>query len=391
MRFFACLKKDLRLLTGGGLKSLLLLALPAALTLGMLLGLGTFSKGGAMPEFAVAVRDLDGTVMSRVLTAQLDHVGIFRPVIRASGETDAELKEAGCAAVITIPKDFFYDLYDMRDTDVTVALNRDMPTEAVMVKTVLTSIIGILEENQRAAYAEARVRFGELDGEKMQEVYRSYSQAAADDALSRLDYMGLSSLYGREYDSKRLFFAAGMLSMTVMFIPLCLLRSVSEEFGSGLMDRFLLTGGKAHEALLSKFTVALVSTALPAALILALLRPGGLWALIPALAACFMLSFAFFLLLGLLVKKPSSAQLAGSLVMLAVLTLGGAFYPAELGPAALRQASRFMLPQVLARSMQYAYAGMWRAGAVRLLVPVLIAAAVLFAASLLVIRSRRRA
>ena len=95
--------------------------------------------------------------------------------------------------------------------------------------------------------------------------------------------------------------------------------------------------------------------------------------------------------MGLLVKKPSSAQLAGSLVMLAVLTLGGAFYPAELGPAALRQASRFMLPQVLARSMQYAYAGMGRACAVRLLVPVLIAAAVLFAASLLVIRSRRRA
>lgn len=391
MRFIACLKKDLRLLTGGGLKSLLLLALPAALTLIMLLGLGTFSKGASMPEFAIAVRDEDSTVMSRVLTAQLDHVGIFKPVIRASGETDDELKKAGCAAVITIPRDFFYDLYDMRDTDVKVALNPDMPTEAVMVKTVLTSIIGILEENQRAAYAEARVRFGELDSEEMQEVYRNYSQAAADDALSRLDYMGLSSLYGREYDSKRLFFAAGMLSMTVMFMPLCLLRSVSEEFGTGLMDRFLLTGGTAAEALLSKFTVAFVSTALPAALILAILRPGGLWALIPALAACFMLSYAFFLLLGLIIKKPASAQLAGSLVMLAALTAGGAFYPAELAPAVLRPVSRFMLPQVLARSMQYAYAGMGSAHVVSLLAPVVLAAVLLFAASLVVIRSGRRA
>lgn len=392
MRFLACLKKDIRLLTGGGFKSLLYLVLPALITAAMLLGLGTFLKEGTMVrKFAIAVRDEDETVMSRVLTSQLDHVGIFSPVIRADGETDAELAEKGCAAVVTIPKDFFYDLYDMTDTDVTVALNADMPYEAAMVRSVLSSIIGILEENQRAAYAEARVRFGELDGERMQEVYRSYSDAAVTDALSRLDYMGIGSLYGREYDSQKLFFTAGMLSMIVMFIPLCLLRSVSEEFGSGLMDRFLLTGGSGAEALLSKFMIALAAAAAPCAIVLAILRPGHIGAVSLALAACFLLSFAFFLLLGLIARKASTAQLAGNLIMLAVLTLGGAFYPVSLAPEWLRPAAKYMLPQVMGRCMQYAYAGSGMRAVLIELAPAVIAAAVLFAASLAIMRARRRA
>lgn len=392
MRFAACLKKDLRLLTGGGLKSLLYLLLPVALVFLMLMGMRSVANADvSVQPFDIAVRDEDGTVMSRLLITQLDHVSIFKSVVRAGQRSDGELAEAGCAAIVTIPKDFFYDLYDMLDTDVVIALNADMPYEAAMVRSALSSIIGILEENQRAHYAAARVRFGELDDERMREVYHDYSTAAAEDALSRLDYLEIEGLYERGYDSQKLFFTVGILSMIVMFMPLCMLRSVSEETEAGLFTRYSLTGGSVAEALLSKFVISLTAAAIPAAALILILRPAHIGTLIPVLFAAFTFSFCFFLFIGIISKKASAAQLAGNLIILFVLTLGGALYPVTLAPKALQAVSRFMLPQIISRSMQYAAMGRSTKEIVLGLWPLAAAALVFFAASLPFFKRRQSA
>lgn len=78
MRFAACLKKDIRLLTGGGLRSLLFLLLPVLLAFIMAFGMRSMAKVDLNTvSFNIAVRDEDDTVMSRLLMTQLDKVSLF--------------------------------------------------------------------------------------------------------------------------------------------------------------------------------------------------------------------------------------------------------------------------------------------------------------------------
>lgn len=391
MRFLACLKKDLRLLTGGGIRSILFLLLPLLLALIMTLSMsGVASASVRLQSFDIAVRDEDDTIMSRLLISQLENVKLFERVIRLK-EGEQPPENGRCAACVTIPKDFFYDLYEMKDTDVVISLNEDMPNEAGMVRSAFTSLIGILEENQRIYYAASRVRYGELDSERTRELYEAYSSASAEDALNRLSFFELSGVYQKGFDSKKLFFGASIISMLMMFIPLAGLRSISEETGSGLLDRFRTAGGSAWMAVLSKLVIAFVMTFVPALAAAWLLGLGNIAQLIPTLIVCFLLSFSFFLFVCSLAGRPQTAQLVGNVIMLIMLTLGGALFPYELLPAPLKSVSDLMLPRIILRAMERPYLGRGSAETLAGLIPLLIAAACLFIAALPFMRKRRRA
>ena len=279
----------------------------------------------------------------------------------------------------------------MKDTDVVIALNADMPAEAAMVRTAFTALVGILEENQRAHYAAARVKYGDLGSEEMEEVYYEYSNAAITDALGRLDLVELSGVWEKSYDGEKLFFAASILSMLIMFIPLGVLRSVSEELDAGLSARFAVSGGSIAEAMLSKLVIAFVMTAVPVGLLIAILKIGPVLSILPALIVSFDLSFAFFLLLSVLSGKASSAQLIGNIVMLLILTLGGALYPVKLMPGIFRAAAGYLPPGVILASMQYASMGRGASYQLPRLIPLFACAMVFFLASLPFLKGRRRA
>jgi ABC-type multidrug transport system permease subunit len=391
MRFAACLKKDIRLLTGGGIRSLAFLVLPVLLLFIMFFGMRTAADAdGFIKAFPIAVRDNDDTVMSRMLISRLRDVSLFESVLSAGEASDEELAKKGCAAVVTIPKDFFYDLYDMKDTDVVIALNEAKPQEAAMVKSAFSSLMNILEENQRVHYAEAQVRFGELTDEQKQEVYYEYSNAAISDVLGRLNLFELTEVYDSGYDEAKLFFAAGILSMLIMFIPLSMLRSVSEETDAGLSARFAVSGGSMAEALLSKLVIAFVMTAIPAAAVIAILKLGSLNVLIPVLSASFLFSFAFFLFISLLCGRASTAQLVGNLIMLLSLTVGGALYPVTLMPDSVGVLSRFTVPHAILDSLRLVSLGRSSGAVLANTLPWLAAALVLFLLSLPFFRARRR-
>ena len=389
MRFAACLKKDIRLLTGGGLRSLLFLALPVALVFLMMFGMSGVASGDAKVEsFSIAVRDNDDTVMSRLLMTQLDSVSIFDKVIRAGDAADEELLEQGCAAIVTIPKDLFYDLYDMEDTDVIIALNSNMPAQADMVRSAFSSLVGVLEENQRLYYAAARIRYGDLGDEQMREIYHDYSNASAEDVLGRLTLFDLTQGYEREYDAKKLFFGASVISM---FIPLSMLRSVPEELEDGLSARYKAAGGSLISVMLSKLVICFVMTFIPVVLMILILGLGKLGVLLPTLLVLFAVSFAFFLFIGCVSKNASTAQLLGNIAMLLMLTLGGGLLPASLLPGSLGKISKYTLPGLISSVMQQAYIGRSLTQILPGLMPFLAAAAVFLIISIPFFGRRRRA
>ena len=67
MKLFACIKKDIRLLTGGGIKSLLFPVVPILLVFLMFFGMGSLSeKRSYIEPFPIAVRDEDDTILTRI-------------------------------------------------------------------------------------------------------------------------------------------------------------------------------------------------------------------------------------------------------------------------------------------------------------------------------------
>ena len=391
MKLFACIKKDIRLVFGKGWKSVLLLIVPIVLLLAMSLFMGKMANAGAFTEpFAIAVRDEDDTVMSKMLIQQLRAVALFDSVRSVKGGTDEEILTDDCAAVITIPKDFFYDLYDMQDTDVVITLRGSMPRESAIVKSAVAALAGILEQNQRIYYAAARIRYGELHSREMNEVYYRYSEASVNDALNRLEYFSIGSLYEDELQSRTIFFAAGICSVLILFVPLCVLRSLQEEREMGIHERFVSSGSSSLLLLAAKYLADLLLIAFSVAVLLIITRIPHAGKLILPLLCLTTVSFLLFYLIGMLCGSTERAQLIGSVMLLLMLLLGGAIFPYRLLPEKLQFAAAATVPYYVERVFYAVSLDRGISEIVRILLPVLIAIPVMAAAAVLLHRIRRR-
>ncbi len=387
----ACIKKDIRLITGGPVRSLLLLLFPAMLVVMMFLGMRDLAETRQyIKPFAIAVRDDDDSMMSRMLLSQLNDVGIFSATIVAGDKSDPQLFDMGCAAVVTFPKDFFYDLYSMSDTDLLITLNGDMSTEASIVRTVFSSVLDIITENQRVCYAAARIQYGELDDSAKAQLYYSYSNTALEDALGRLSLSDMTEMYSDKIDNTKLFFLAGVASMLCMFIPLCVLKTLPDEIEMGVFPRYAAAGGSVWKMLFSKLIAAFVMTALPVGILLCVLCSDGILLSIFVVLSVFLASFTLFLLLSWIVSGASRSLLLGSVLLLLMLVIGGALYPYELLPEFLQTFSRFTLPYYMLAGVNAAVRGSSFSDIVTLLCPLYIFIVVSASASFLLIGKRRR-
>lgn len=351
MKLLACIKKDIKLICGNGVKSVLLLLLPVLLLFLLIFYMrGMASESTYLKPFSIAVRDEDDTVMSHILITQLRNISLFDSVITDKTIEQDDLFESNCAAIITIPKDFFYDLYDMQDTDVRLILNEKMPREALSVRTAVGSIVGILEQNQRVYFSDAKIRYGEIDPSVQREIFEKYSSASIEDALNRLQYFEIESLYRDEARAETVYFCIGVVSMLLLFIPLCIVRNLHEEKELGIIDRIAASNGGSFQIVLSKLITSVILTAFPVAAVLLLSGMPNVLSLLPALVILFLVSFLFFFFLSLLCKSPEKTQLIGNIILILMLVTGGALFPYRLFPSPIRILSRCTIPYYVMRA-----------------------------------------
>ena len=352
----AVLWKDLRLFFGA--TGLIALLLPLVLLLALQAGAGDLMRQAYVEPFPIAIRDEDKTVMSRSLTNQIAEIALFSQVLRAEpGQSDTSLLEEGAAAVITIPKDFFYDMYTMENGAVKVLLNDEMPLEASLLRSVFLSVIQIIRADQSVGRAVFTFCYGPLDQEQEWELWHQTSVQLLQDALGRQQVFD-QAVQATDYAaaSGRSLFACA-LSLLCLFFPLTAVRSLSEERTLGVLPRYVAAGGRAWTFFASKFLAALLLTAPACAALLALFRPAG--GLLVILTALLLFAGAFGVLLGLTAwaREGMAAQRRGNLYLLFSLVVGGALYPLELLPPAVQLLSRLTLPYYARRGVELAYAG----------------------------------
>lgn len=339
----ASLFKDCRLLLkGSGWWSILL---PVLLFLALGAGMGDYSQQTAIQPFAIAVRDLDHTLMSRSLVGQMEQIELFSEVITArEDQSDLELLQQGAAAVVTIPKDFFYTMYTMDNQEVPVTLNGSMPLESQLFGSMFESVMGIIQADQTALLGVYQYCYGDLTPALEAELYEQSSQRLVWDALSRQAVFdgGVTVSDVRGALERRLF--ASTLSVLCLFFALAAAKTVPQELRLGLLARYRSAGGGLGAFALSKLLCVLVLAVPALGLLLAVFGPKDLIGLALLGGALLLCAFCLMLCLALWAWEEERAQRWGNLYLLVSLLAGGGLYPLALLPKPLQWLAPFTLP-----------------------------------------------
>ena len=344
-RFCALLAKDLRLFfRRSGVVSL---ALSLVLLGALALGGGDLSRGVYVEPFPIAVRDEDQTLMSASLIGQMKQVELFSEVYDDGSATDASWMARGAAAVVTIPKDFFYDLYTMEPVSVDLALNEDMPLEASLIRAVFTSVMDIIAANESVHLAVYDFCYGPLNQQEQAQLWEAFSNRLLRDALGRQLVFDTEQMTVDTADTVQSALRLCALSMLCLFFPMVSVQAVPAERDTGLLARYRAAGGSMLPFLLAKLVTGLLLTLPTLAVVLALFCQEILLRAVWTVLLVYVGAWGVLLVLAVTAKDGAAAQRRGNVFLLLNLLAGGAVYPLPLLPDWLHGVARLTLPYEL--------------------------------------------
>ena len=412
--FRAAFYKDMKLLWRGS--GLAVLLLPLLLSAAFSLFAADLSDQTGIRPFMIAVRDRDQTLMSGSLISQMRELELFSEV-RKVGEdvTDEALLAEGAAAVITIPKDYFYEMYTASDCPVDVTLNESMPLESSVLQSVFVSVMKIISSDQAAQRGAYRFAYGDLDRQLLDRLYEDTSLDLFQDALSRQavfeNTLQASDAAGAM--ARRLL--ASVISMLLFILLTGALVTIPEELALGVLPRYRGAGGRIFAFILSRlvcifllFNLCLLMTGLGLAGILLLTGHSGdflsglvlltgkasflsacrqIWLCVLLLAVCLA---ACLLLVTMLAGTAERARKACNVLLLISLVLGGTLWPCSLLPSPFHLAGRLTMPWYMLLLLEETAAGSSLSAVLPDLMPVLAAGTVCLLLSILYIASSGR-
>ena len=337
------LYKDLKLFFSGA--GLLSLALPLLLLPALLFGMGDLAGGAFLNPFPIAVRDEDHTLMSASLISQIRRVELFSEVtVLDESMTDDAAIQQGAAAVVTIPEDFFYDLYVMKDCPVSVVLNGGMPLQASLFEAVLGSVMEIIRSDHAAGQGVYEFCYGAPTPQQLNEMYEQTGMTLVKDALGRQqvfsDAAAISDLSGALVRS----LCATVLFVLACFFSLSAVKTLPEEFSLGVIPRLQAAGGSVTAFVLSKYLIALVLALPTFAAMCLLLNIHDFGMLLLLLCVMMFAAFGLYLALAAWTNSSTAVQRLGNLLLLANLVLGGTLWPRQMLPEPLFSLSKITLP-----------------------------------------------
>ncbi len=374
----SCIYKDIKLfLRGAGVLALIL----PLLLLPVMKYAAADLDAGLVESFPIAVRDLDGTLMSRSLISQLRKVELFSEVcVLEEGETDAEAIAGGAAAVATIPEDFFFDLYDMAECPVDVTLSTDDRLDSALFESIFTSVMGIIRANHASALGVYTFVYGELDDNLIRRLRAETGDRLVLDALGRQRVFDAPAAVSDAAGALTRRLSAGVLSVLALFFALTGAKNLPEERRLGVIPRFRAAGGAAWPFLVSKLlTVWLLS--LPALALTSLLAGVGFLYVLPLYSLLLAAAFALTVFLSSVCRDAARTQRLGGAAILLSLALGGTLYPA-LSPAL----ARLTLPGAASQALEAVAAGLPLGRTLALLWPIYVRIALFTALSILPVR-----
>lgn len=341
-RLRALLLKDLTLfLRGAGLVALLL---PFLLLLFFVKEKESLLSDVTLKPFPIAIRDEDETYMSRTLIHMVGEVELFSKVDVVKEESDAELFAKGYAAVTTIPKDFFYEMYVSDKRPALLSLNEGMPLQATLYRAVFTSVMDVIRMEEAAHYGMYFFVYGKLNRQQKIDAYNETSENLFLDILGRQQVFDSDLLHSDAPSSDLRRLASILLSVVTVLFLTGFLSSVPEERKKRILPRFVALGGHPFYFALSRYLLFLLFlTPILIAVCLLAVQVGRLFLflclLVPVSAV-----FLAFSALGLYVSGARMMRRVGSVYLLFSLILSGTIWPLRGLPVWMSCLQRLTLP-----------------------------------------------
>lgn len=341
-RLRALLLKDLTLfLRGAGMVALLL---PFLLLLFFVKEKESLLSDVTLKPFPIAIRDEDETYMSRTLIHMVGEVELFSKVDVVKEESDAELFAKGYAAVTTIPKDFFYEMYVSDKRPALLSLNEEMPLQATLYRAVFTSVMDVIRMEEAAHYGMYFFVYGKLNRQQKIDAYNETSENLFLDILGRQQVFDSDLLHSDAPSSDLRRLAAILLSVVTVLFLTGFLSSVPEERKKRILPRFVALGGNPFYFAFSRYLLFLLFlTPILIAVCLLAVQVERLFLflclLVPVSAV-----FLAFSALGLYVPGARMMRRVGSVYLLFSLILSGTIWPLRGLPVWMSYLQRLTLP-----------------------------------------------
>ncbi|MBF0997954.1 MAG: ABC transporter permease [Lachnospiraceae bacterium] len=341
-RLRALLMKDLTLfLRGAGLVALLL---PFLLLLFFVKEKESLLSDVTLKPFPIAIRDEDETYMSRTLIHMVGEVELFSKVDVVKEESDAELFAKGYAAVTTIPKDFFYEMYVSDKRPALLSLNEGMPLQATLYRAVFTSVMDVIRMEEAAHYGMYFFVYGKLSRQQKIDAYNETSENLFLDILGRQQVFDSDLLHSDAPSSDLRRLVSILLSVVTVLFLTGFLSSVPEERKKRILPRFVALGGNPFYFALSRYLLFLLFlTPILIAVCLLDVQVGRLFlflCLLVPVSAVFLAVSA----LGLYVSGARMMRRVGSVYLLFSLILSGTIWPLRGLPVWMSYLQRLTLP-----------------------------------------------
>jgi len=334
--------KDLTLfLRGAGLVALLL---PFLLLLFFAKEKESLLSDVSLKPFPIAIRDEDETYMSRTLIHMVGEVELFSKVDVVKEESDAELFAKGYAAVTTIPKDFFYEMYVSDKRPALLSLNEGMPLQATLYRAVFTSVMDVIRMEEAAHYGMYFFVYGKLNRQQKIDAYNETSENLFLDILGRQQVFDSDLLHSDAPSSDLRRLVSILLSVVTVLFLTGFLSSVPEERKKRILPRFVALGGNPFYFAFSRYLLFLLFlTPILIAVCLLAVQVGRLFLflclLVPVSAV-----FLAFSALGLYVSGARMMRRVGSVYLLFSLILSGTIWPLRGLPVWMSYLQRLTLP-----------------------------------------------
>ncbi len=271
-------------------------------------------------------------------------VELFSKVDVVKEESDAELFAKGYAAVTTIPKDFFYEMYVSDKRPALLSLNEGMPLQATLYRAVFTSVMDVIRMEEAAHYGMYFFVYGKLSRQQKIDAYNETSENLFLDILGRQQVFDSDLLHSDAPSSDLRRLASILLSVVTVLFLTGFLSSVPEERKKRILPRFVALGGNPFYFALSRYLLFLLFlTPILIGVCLLAVQEGRfflfLCLLVPVSAV-----FLAFSALGLYVPGARMMRRVGSVYLLFSLILSGTIWPLRGLPVWMSYLQRLTLP-----------------------------------------------
>lgn len=294
--------------------------------------------------FDIVVEDFDQTPMSSMLVNKLEEMSIFDKVEVVTEPNSRDYFSEQIVCVMTIPKDFFYDMFTMEGSAI-IRLNGGMPDEANLCESIILPILNVIKETNKSFCAEYELRYGDISNITGQ---ADWMEKMSNQLLQDIFDL-IQDMNKRHYIEGTALQTLSMLSACVIFlvcflIPLYTLKTLPEDLNTGMLNRYRASKGSIFALIASKFASALcifIVVATPFCMVL--FSSNALMALLSTLII-FIACFSVLMPLALIIRDCSKYMLLSNVYLVASILLSGCIYPIQLYPQWAQSIAKLFAP-----------------------------------------------